>query len=107
MIAALAIAAATPPASYRALGTEPFWNVAIAGRRARIGEPGRRDMVVAVGHPERRPRGWHWRSRALTITTERAACSDGMSDRVYPDRVTIVWRGRRLEGCGGHPPPRR
>ena len=28
-------------------------------------------------------------------------CSDGMSDRVYPDKVQVTVDGRRFEGCGG------
>jgi uncharacterized membrane protein len=28
-------------------------------------------------------------------------CSDGMSDRVYPDKVQVDVDGRRFNGCGG------
>jgi heat shock protein HslJ len=28
-------------------------------------------------------------------------CSDGMSDRVYPDKVQVTVDGRQFNGCGG------
>ena len=32
-------------------------------------------------------------------------CSDGMSDRVYPDKVQVRVDDRSFEGCGGAPTP--
>lgn len=99
MLTMLAAAAAAPPTSYRALGTEPFWNVVIQGREARVSEPDRSDVVLLV-RPVASARGWRWRSPVITVDTEREECSDGMSDRRYPDRVTVTYRGRTWQGCG-------
>ena len=30
-----------------------------------------------------------------------ATCSDGMSDRIYPDKVQVDVDGQRFDGCGG------
>ena len=101
MLTLLAAAAATPPASYRALGTEPFWNIAIDGSQLRVSEPGKPDVLLLARSPSPIPNGWRWHSRAITVEAVRAPCSDGMSDRSYPDRVTVTYRGRMLKGCGG------
>lgn len=101
MVLTMLAAAANPPTTYRAVGTEPFWNVAIDGRRLRLSEPGKPDVVLLARQPSATARGWRWRSAAITVETERRPCSDGMSDRRYPDRVTVTYRGRVLRGCGG------
>ncbi len=99
--AASPAAAATPPNTYRALGTEPFWNVVVEGRQLRLSEPGKPEVLLLVRSPVATARGWRWRNPAVTMETERRPCSDGMSDRRFPDRVTVTYRGRTLRGCGG------
>ncbi len=101
MIALALLAAATPAADYRALGTEPFWSLTIARGRMRLSEPGRPDAVIATPPLRRTRAGRRYASRAVVVEIVRAACSDGMSDRRYPERVTVRWRGRVLKGCGG------
>jgi uncharacterized membrane protein len=88
----------------RALGTEPFWAVEL-----------RQDALVysGVDRPEQRaprPRraisadeavfsGITDAGAALTVTLTPLACSDGMSDRVYPLTARVQIGPERLSGC--------
>ena len=98
---ALTLLAAAAPVPYRALGTEPFWSLTIGPREMRLSEPGRPDTTLPT--PPARELGGRRRYSAndVSVLIVRGPCSDGMSDRRYPDRVTVRWRGRVLQGCGG------
>jgi hypothetical protein len=37
----------------------------------------------------------------INVNIVHGTCSDGMSDRVYPDKVQATVDGRRFNGCGG------
>ena len=37
----------------------------------------------------------------INVNIVHGQCSDGMSDRVYPDKVQVTVDGRRFDGCGG------
>ncbi len=37
----------------------------------------------------------------LRVNIVHAKCSDGMSDRIYPDKVQVDADGQRFDGCGG------
>jgi len=93
---------AQPAASYRALGTEPFWAVTIGGGRMVYEDPeGRR---ASVRTPRARPMrlGRRYVTPRLTVTILRGRpCSDGMSDRLYADTVRVRVNMRLLHGCGG------
>ena len=89
------------PGDYRAVGTEPFWDLTIG-----------RDMVftdrgtgVAIIQPTPAPingtAGPIYRTQRLEVTISRVPCSDGMSDRSYPDTVQVHADGRLYRGCGG------
>ena len=39
-------------------------------------------------------------AHSLRVTIDARACSDGMSDMMYPLAVTVVIDGRSLRGCG-------
>ena len=90
-----------PGGAYRALGTEPFWGLTIDERQmvftqpdaAPVAQPTPRVIVGIAGEIYQTPR--------LNVNIVHAQCSDGMSDRVYPDRVQVTVDGRRFEGCGG------
>ena len=90
-----------PPAPYRAIGTEPFWNLLIDERDVTftqpdaqpIRQPRPRSIVGVAGEIYQTPR--------INVNIVQAQCSDGMSDRVYPDRVQVTVDGRRFDGCGG------
>ena len=93
---------AGPPAPpYHAVGTEPFWNLLIDDRDLTFTEPD--------AQPIRQPRpqaiigiaGEIYRTPRIDVNVVHARCSDGMSDRVYPDKVQVTVDGRRFNGCGG------
>lgn len=110
----LALAIGLPTASgatserepYRAIGTEPFWSVEV-----RSGTMVFTDVSAPDAPVERRIERRHRAQGQVTyvaapgmqlwISSER--CSDGMSDRIFPDRVIAMIDGRRLQGCGGKP----
>ena len=96
MLLVLTAAAGT----YTALGTEPFWNLVVDRRALRLeraGEPTvtRRRPVLRIRKGVRR-----YTAGDMTVQVVRQRCSDGMSDRLFADRVTVRWRGQVLEGCG-------
>ncbi|HET8613835.1 MAG TPA: META domain-containing protein, partial [Sphingomonas sp.] len=89
-------------ASYRAVGTEPGWSLEIGGGMMRYtGDYGR--TRIAVPTPESRPsfNGHRYATRRLTVDITHASCSDGMSDRAYPDTVMVIADGGTEHGCGG------
>ena len=91
-------------AAYRALGTEPFWSLELNGREMVFTEanaPG----VRIVGPQPRAIHGFAgniYQGRRINLNIVHGQrCSDGMSDRVYPDKVQVRVDGRSFEGCGG------
>ncbi|MBV9527172.1 hypothetical protein [Sphingomonas sp.] len=90
-----------PAATYRAVGTEPFWGLTIDEREIVFTAP---DQT-----PVRQPRpqaiigfaGEIYQTARIRVNIVHAQCSDGMSDKAYPDRVQVDVGGRRFEGCGG------
>lgn len=90
-----------PAAPYHALGTEPFWNLLIDERNLTFVRP---DMPP-VTQPTPRViigiAGEIYQTARINVNIVHARCSDGMSDRVYPDKVQVTLDGRRFDGCGG------
>jgi uncharacterized membrane protein len=90
-----------PAAPYHALGTEPFWNLLIDEHNltfvqpdaAPVTQPTPRVIVGVAGEIYQTPR--------MNVNIVHATCSDGMSDRVYPDKVQVSVDGRQFSGCGG------
>ena len=105
---ALAACATVPPAApettrYKALGTEPFWAVELNGREMIFSEP---NTSLPVIEPQPRPihgfAGDIYQGKRINLNIVRGVgCSDGMSDRRYPDRVQLRVDDRAFEGCGG------
>jgi heat shock protein HslJ len=92
-----------PPAgTYRAVGTEPFWGLTITPTQIVFEEPNAPTRIV---QPRPRPiigvAGEIYQTPRLGVNIVHARCSDGMSDRVYADKVQVTADGRRFEGCGG------
>lgn len=89
------------PAPYHAIGTEPFWSLVIDRRDVTftqmdaqpIRQPAPRVILGVAGEIYQTPR--------INVNIVHARCSDGMSDRVYPDRVQLSVDGRQFSGCGG------
>ncbi len=86
--------------NYRAIGTEPFWDLNI-GRDLVFTDRGN-DFAVTepTPPPARGVAGERYAGRRLNVTIVRSRCSDGMSERVYPDTVTLMVDGRLYRGCG-------
>lgn len=89
--------------TYRAAGTEPFWSVTLEGRTMRYEAPGQRGFSVTKPRPITGFNGESYRTRRLSVDITHVPCSDGMSDRRYPDTVRVTVNGRKLQGCGGTP----
>jgi heat shock protein HslJ/uncharacterized membrane protein len=92
---------ATDATSYRAIGTEPFWDLEI-GRDLIFTDRGNN---VSVSDPTPTPingvAGEIYRTQRLEVNIVHRQCSDGMSDRSYPDTVDVRVDGRqRYRGCG-------
>ena len=90
-------------ATYRAVGTEPFWALKLDGRQMVFAE-------AASGVPviEPQPRAIHgfagdiYQGKRISLNIVHGQrCSDGMSDRIYPDKVQVRVDARAFEGCGG------
>jgi heat shock protein HslJ len=108
-IGLLALAACMPAGAnaqsaaqpYHGLGTQPFWSITLDGQTIRY-EPAS-GPVISVPSP--RPiigfNGERYETRRLTVDITHVRCSDGMSDRTYPDTVVLTVGGRKLRGCGG------
>jgi heat shock protein HslJ len=90
-----------PAAAYRAVGTEPFWGLSIDERQivftrpdaAPLRQPRPKAIIGFAGEIYQTPR--------IRVNIVHSQCSDGMSDRAYPDKVQVDVDGQRFEGCGG------
>lgn len=87
--------------TYRAIGTEPFWDLEI-GRDLIFTDRGNN---ISVSQPAPRPingvAGETYQTSRLEVNIVHRQCSDGMSDRSYPDTVDVRVDGRqRYRGCG-------
>lgn len=98
------VPAAEPGTLYRALGTEPFWALELDGGQMTFTEANAPGVRIV----ERQPKPIHgfagdiYQGRRINLNIVRGQqCSDGMSDRVYPERVQVRVDNRAFEGCGG------
>jgi heat shock protein HslJ len=100
--------AAPTTAPFAARGTEPFWQLELDARRIRfvpnVGAP-----AVEAPTPAPRPAGAgrRWDARVegapLSVLVLDRVCADPMAGMPHPATVTVEWRGRAYEGCGGEP----
>lgn len=92
---------AAPDTRYRASGTEPFWSLAIDGKRMVFTLAGERHVFGAGTVSRPSFNGWRHVSKTITADVTFSPCSDGMSDRIYKDSVTVMVGDRTFQGCGG------
>ena len=87
--------------SYRAIGTEPFWDLEI-GRDLIFTDRGNNVSVSQrAPQPIQGTAGPTYRTERLEVNIVHRQCNDGMSDRSYPDTVDVRVDGRqRYRGCG-------
>lgn len=60
---------------------------------APITQPTPKAIVGIAGEIYQTPR--------INMNIVHASCSDGMSDRIYPDKVQVTVDGKQYSGCGG------
>ena len=90
------------PAAYMALGTEPGWTLEITPSRLNYdGDYGATKIMVPNPGAEPSSNGRTYATDRLSVTVQKAKCSDGMSDRLYSDTVRVVADGKSVQGCGG------
>ena len=88
----------------RALGTEPFWSVDIAGQTLRYSGVDRPEQTAPNAGPVMTGTVATWTARtaqghALEISLMATECSDGMSDRTYPLTAKVEIGDETLTGC--------
>ena len=87
---------------YRAVGTEPFWDLTI-GRDMVFTDRGTNFTVSEPTPPVRHGvAGEIYQGRRINVNIVHSRCSDGMSDRSYPDTVQVRVDGREYRGCGAN-----
>ena len=86
---------------YKALGTEPFWSLQIADSQMTF-QPMDGDAVrAAIASARPSFNGWRYSSDTVSVDVTFSPCSDGMSDIVYKDTVTVLVGTTEFRGCGG------
>jgi uncharacterized membrane protein len=90
-----------PPPPYHAVGTEPFWNLLIDEHDVTFVAPERQPIKQPAPKPIIGIAGEIYRTARVDVNIVHARCSDGMSDRIYPDKVQVTVDGKRFNGCGG------
>jgi uncharacterized membrane protein len=96
-----------PPSPLQCIGTEPFWALVVDGDRATYSSPDVKPVTVSIGKIQQsRNTLTTWRLSmnggpiASAIIEARQACSDNMSDRVFPFRVHVEARDATFfSGC--------
>jgi uncharacterized membrane protein len=111
LVVFVAVSAAPPAATgavYKMIGTEPFWDLSIDSRTLNFDLAGMPRVVEHAPKPRKTKYGRiYWTKRIQVAIITNQPCSDGMSDYVYRDDVTVTVDGKQFLGCGGprHLPP--
>lgn len=92
---------APPPPPYHALGTEPFWNLLIDPVNLTFVQPDAQPILQRAPAVIHGVAGEIYQTARINVNIVHAPCSDGMSDRTYPDKVQVTVDGRQFNGCGG------
>lgn len=88
----------------KAVGTEPFWGARIEGRCVTYSTPEDQAGTRIWARFNPGPDGGVWLGTFQgkpfkLITRLKPDCSDGMSDRVYPQEVMLTVGGEDRRGC--------
>jgi uncharacterized membrane protein len=100
-VAACATPPPAPPPPYHAVGTEPFWNLLIDEHDVTFTQPGTQPIRQPTPQVIHGFAGEIYQTPRIDVNIVHATCSDGMSDRVYRDKVQVTVDGRQFNGCGG------
>ena len=90
-----------PPAPYHAVGTEPYWNLLIDEHDITFVQPDHQPIKQRTPAVIHGFAGEIYQTPRINVNIVHGTCSDGMSDRVYPDKVQVTVDGTRFNGCGG------
>lgn len=90
-----------PPLSYHALGTEPFWDLSINESSITFQQPGQKPIKQQTPKVIIGIAGEIYRTPRIDVNIVHARCSDGMSERKFPDKVEVGVDGKQFNGCGG------
>jgi uncharacterized membrane protein len=89
--------------AYRAIGTEPFWNVHTAGDRLLFTTPENQAGTQLTGTHTLWADGIRYAGSdggtAFELDIRRGQCSDGMSDTVYAYTATFRYGQTEYTGC--------
>jgi uncharacterized membrane protein len=87
---------------YGALGTEPFWSLDIGTKAIVFDQMDHPKVRQATPKPRKTKFGRiYWTKRISIAIISNQPCSDGMSEYVYRDDVTVTVDGKKFLGCGG------
>ena len=91
-----------PPPPYHAVGQGADWTLIIDDRYLTfIPGPGQQPLLQPTVRPIIGIAGEIYQTPRINVNVVHAQCSDGRSDRAYPDKVQVTVDGRQYEGCGG------
>jgi uncharacterized membrane protein len=91
-----------PPAPYHAVGQGAPWTLIIDDRYLTfIPAPGQQPILQPSVRPIIGFAGEIYQTPRINVNIVHAQCSDGRTDRSYPDRVQVAVDGRQYNGCGG------
>jgi heat shock protein HslJ len=89
------------PPPYHAVGTEPFWNLLIDEHDLTFTQPDAAPIMQPTPKVIIGIAGKIYQAPQIHVNIVHGSCSDGMSDRTYPDKVQVTVDGRQFHGCGG------
>ena len=85
---------------YRAIGTEPFWDLAISNNLVFTDRGSNVSVVQPTPAVQSGVAGEIYNSPRIRVNIVHSRCSDGMSERTYPDTVQVTVNNRLYRGCG-------
>jgi heat shock protein HslJ len=90
-----------PPPPYHAVGTEPFWDLLIDEHNLTFTLAGSQAIAQRTPQVIHGFAGEIYQSPRINVNIVHGQCSDGMSDRTFPDKVQVSVDGHQYSGCGG------
>ncbi len=85
---------------YRAVGTEPFWDLTLGERMTFTDRGNNISVSELTPTAQNGVAGEMYTGRRLRVNVVHSKCSDGMSDRTFPDTVQVTVDGKLYQGCG-------
>jgi heat shock protein HslJ len=90
------------PPPYHAVGRTADWTLIIDDRHLTfIPGPGQQPILAPSVQPIIGVAGEIYQTPRINVNIVHGQCSDGRTDRSYPDKVQVSVDGRQYEGCGG------